>query len=213
MSPVIGNILKFTLSQSFLGQLTQNVLFYRLTAVPTPPDGVNVYDNMLLRINAQIGIAMRNLQSTECTHTIYRVDNLTNGIDFFEHTFNVDGENGGDPAPSFNALNFILRRSTLLTRNGSKRLGGLSEAISSGNTYTGSPSNLAALETAMGTPLLTGDVTPDPFADPVIVGRVLYTPPTGDPYYKLDLSLINAVQSCSFTAVSTQRSRKAGKGV
>lgn len=213
MSMNIGNILKVTQNQSFLGQLVQNVYFYRVVAVPVPPEGENVYDYALQRFNAGVGIPMRAIQSTSCVHTIYRVDNLSNGVDFFERAINVAGVVGEQPSPSYNALNFVLRRATLLTRNGSKRVGGIGEAASNGNTCTIDPTQLQDYADGVAEGLLTADATPDQWAESVIIGRVLVTDPDGKETYELDLTKVNLIQSAGFTAMSTQRSRKAGKGV
>lgn len=212
MSLNIGDILKITQNQSFLGQLLQNVYFYRVLSLPTPPEGETVYDHIVLRFNADVGIPMRVLQSTACNHTVYRVDNLTNGIDFSEQTINVPGTMGEEASPSYNALNFILRRSTALTRNGSKRVGGLGEQASNGNTCIIAAGTLAAYANAVADGLFTADALPVKFAEAVIVGRTL-VPASDPPSYELDLSKINPIASAAFTAMSTQRSRKAGHGL
>jgi len=119
----------------------------------------------------------------------------------------------GDPMASFMALNFILRRSTGITRNGSKRFGGLDESSISGNSWTGSGSALTNMGTALASPLLHGTPVAAPFADPVIVGRKLVGAGTPSEHYELDLTKINPVASAAFTAVSSQRSRKVGHGI
>lgn len=213
MALELGNILKITDYQTYLGQATQNVFFYRVTALPTPPEGQSVYEFICERFDVGVCAKMVLLQHNSAFHRIVRVDNLSNGIDFFELATDRQGTVGGEGASSFEALNFVLRRSTLLTRNGSKRLGALPEDIINANSYVGSAPTMALLVAAFASPLVTPDVTPDPFAEPVIVGRSLYTTPEGNEAYELDLTKINPIASAGFTAVSTQRSRKAGKGI
>lgn len=212
MAAVVGNILKVTAFQSFLGQLLQNVHFYRLTSIPTPSEGMTFEEYVANRFNAVVGIPMRAIQSANCQHTIYRVDNVSNNIDFAEVTIDTAGGSSGDPLASFDALNFILRRTTGVTRNGSKRLGGLSEASISGNTNIVGATALANYTAALSAPLVTADATPDPFAEAVIVGRVFDATVGEEGGYVLDLSRINPIASAAYTAVSTQRSRKAGHG-
>lgn len=207
-----GDILKITANQTLLGQLVQNVFFYQCTAIPTSIEPYGPYEYIATRFNAVWGIGIRSMQSSALLHTVYRVDNVTNGIDFGEYTVNTAGGISGEVAPSFTAINFLLRRTTGITRNGSKRLGGVPESLTTGNTIVMSDTDKANYEATFSDPLVTDDSVPVEFAYPVIVGRMLYTPPDGDPYYVLDLTKINPVQSALMTAVSTQRSRKAGKG-
>jgi hypothetical protein len=213
MAIALDNVLKITQNQSYLGQLVQNVYFYSVIAVPTVPDGTDPYEYALQRFNATVGIKMRPLQSTALNHTIYRVDNLSNGIDFYELAINVPGGMAEEASPSYNALNFILRRSNLLTRNGSKRVGGIGEAASNGNTCIISPTVLQDYANAVAGGLLTADATPTVWATSVIVGRTLEVDSEGKETYVLDLTKINPIQSAGFTAMSTQRSRKAGHGI
>ena len=214
MSVAIGNIIKITDFQSFLGQLMENVYFYRLTAVPAADDGFTVDETICNKFNADVRLLVLPLQESSCQHTITRMDNLSDGVSFAEVSAPAVGTISGDPEPSFMAYNFVLRRSSKITRNGSKRIGGLDEGGVSGNGITTVGPALTALGTAMAAPLsyAVGGVA-TPFAEPVIVGRVKVALPDGGFDYVLDLAKINPIASAAFTAVSTQRSRKAGKGL
>lgn len=213
MSLVVGDIIKITDFQTFLGQEMQNVFFYRITAIPVPTDPDTVDEQVCRSYNAVVRTNIVPLQESSCSHGVTRMDNLTNGIDFAAVNVPVIGGIVGDAEPSFLAYNFVLRRTTKVTRNGSKRIGGLDEGGVSGNGITTVGSLLTALGTAMAAPLsyAAGGLSV-PFADPVIVGRkIIGTGPKG-PIYGLDLTKINDISSAAFTAVSTQRSRKAGNG-
>jgi hypothetical protein len=212
MALVVGNILKLTDTQFYLNQLVENIYFYRVDEVPTPPEGVGLYEYIASRFSVIVATPAARLQHNALFHKIIRVDNLSNGIDFFELAVSLQGQVAGEGASSFEALNFVLRRSTKATRNGSKRLGGLSEASTNANSFVGSASDLAVFEAALASPLLTSDATPDPFATPVIVGRQKTINDEGKEVYVLDLAKLNPIQSAGYTAVSTQRSRKLGKG-
>lgn len=209
----IGDIVQVTANQNYAGQLVQNVFMYRMTALPEQDDFPNWYEYIAARFNVAVGIPMRGMQSNQITHTVYGVKNLTNGIDFFDKAINVAGSLDGPYATSFAAINFILRRTTGVTRNGSKRVGGLNEAATEGNNITVAPLVLAAVEEAFSAPLVTSDAIPVEFAEPVIVGRTEELNEDGDLVYVLDLSKINPISSASATAASTQRTRKAGRGL
>lgn len=210
---VIGDIVRVTANQSYLGQLTQNVFFFIMTALPTPIDGQTDYQTLLQEFNAGWGITTRLYQSNSCTHTYYRIDNLTNGVDFAELPLNVAGSLTGPGAPSFMAINFILRRATGETRNGSKRMGGLTEDQFDANSVTLSGPIRSALEDAFGLSLLDS-TTDDVTAIQIIVGRESYIDPEdGKKKYRLDLDRYTLVAGATLTAISTQRSRKLGRGV
>ncbi len=210
---VVGDILKVTLSESYLGQLVQNAFFYRLDALPTLPADTTMLQYVAQRFQAVVVAPLVQVQHNSLFAKLIRVDDLTNGIDFFELAINQQGNLGGEGASSFEALNFILRRSTGVTRNGSKRVGGLPEDVTNANSYVGPTAVLSAIQTAFAAPLVDTDTPPNPFATAVIVGRKKYTTSKGRTAYELDLTKINPIIGATFTAVSTQRSRKAGKGV
>lgn len=209
----IGDIIKITVNQNYGNQLLQNVFFYRMTALPEQDDYPDYYEFIAARFNAVVGIPMRALQATATLHTVYNVKNLTDGIDFFDKVFNVGGNQEPPFATSFLAVNFILRRSTGVTRNGSKRLGGLSESATEGNAITLPAVPLAAFEAALAADLVTSDAVPVPFAEPVIVGRKIEINDEGEEVYVLDLTKINPISSAGATAASTQRTRKLGRGL
>ena len=213
MALEVGNIIQVVANQSYGNQLLQNVFFYRVTAVPVQDDFPNVYEYIAARFNVVVGIPMRGMQANATQHTVYNVKNLTDGIEFFDKAINAFGSQEPPYATSFLAINFILRRSTGVTRNGSKRVGGLSENATEGNAITVAPLVLAAVEAAFAAPLETSDAIPVPFAEPVIIGRQIVLNDEGEEVYVLDLSKVNPVSSSSATAASTQRTRKLGRGL
>lgn len=214
MSLNIGDIVKITDFQSYLTQLVQNVYFYRIDALPEPAEGFTVDEQVCRSFQTNVRVLALPFQNVALSHGVVRMDNLTNGIDFAELNDPVSGTAGGDGLATFFALNFILRRSTGVTRNGSKRIAAPVEDAVQGNNYVGSMGPLNAFAAAMASPLKDGGLpVPADFATPVIVGRVLVGEGTPDEHYELDLTKINPIASAAFTALSTQRSRKAGHGV
>lgn len=213
MSLAVGDIVKITDFQVSIDQDAENVYFYRIDAIPTPASGLTVDEEVCGAFNADVRIFMLPFQSDQCSHRVTRMDNVTNGVDFATVSSTVFGLLSGDPEPSFVAANFVLRRSTLITRNGSKRVAGLSEGSVNGNNWVGSSGDLAAYATALAAPLMDNTLpTPVPFATPVIVGRKIVGTGSHGAIYGLDLTKINPIASAAFTAVSTQRSRKVGHG-
>jgi hypothetical protein len=214
MALAVNDIVKITDFQLYLGQLMENVFFYHIDAIPTPASGLTVEEELCRSYEVDVRLFMIAFQETSCSHGIVRMDNVTNGIDFAELNDPVAGAIVGDAEPSFLAYNFVLRRTTGITRNGSKRIGGLDEGGSSGNGITTISTLLTAFATAMAAPLLDNTApTPVAYAHPVIVGRKVVGTGSHGPIYGLDLTKINPIASAAFTAVSTQRSRKAGHGV
>ncbi|MGH9459539.1 MAG: hypothetical protein ACRD2J_18030, partial [Thermoanaerobaculia bacterium] len=69
------------------------------------------------------------LQNTGWQHDSWSILNLTDGIEFAEHSYPspLFGTAAGGAMADFVAWSFLLRRSSLVTRHGGKRIGGLSE--------------------------------------------------------------------------------------
>jgi len=208
MAPNVGDIVQITDVQTYLGQTVLNVYFYELTAMESAVDYADIaeaFDNVVRQ-------ELLPAQVDGLVHTNILVKNLTNGVDIWDQVDAVAGANtAGDDTPSFTALGFRLVRSTALTRHGSKRIAGVPENAISGNTETYGGTTIADIEAALGAPIeRSGTVDHDVTAIPVIVGRI----PEGDPGAGgLDLSKINPVASAQFIRVTTQTTRRAGRGV
>lgn len=208
MALAVNDILEITDVQVHLGQAVYNIYYYEVQSVEALAD----YDDVQGAFKLQIQDAVREIQVDTIEHTRILVRNLTNGIDLHEEPYSLFGNHTADSEASFYALGFRLVRSTLLTRHGSKRIGGIAEDMVLGNTVVaGELPDVVALADAMAEPLeVTGTVDHDFSAIPVIVGRF----PTGDPNEgEIDLSRINPVAAGQFIRVTTQNSRKAGRGI
>jgi hypothetical protein len=109
------------------------------------------------------------------------------------------------------AAAFRLVRTNGTTRHGQKRIGGLPEGHINGNSVA---SGLVAAYNTVATTIgghfiRTGTVDHDFDLAPVIVGRF----PQGDPNEgELDLSVINPVQSAQFIRLTSQTTRREGRG-
>lgn len=207
MAIALNNILQFTAVQSFLGQQLLNVYHYEVSAL----SGTLTLEECAQAFEAQVIAEIIDLQSTSLQYTFVIAKDLTDGVDIWEEPVAYAGT---DPtsalAPSFESIGFRLVRSTGITRHGSKRIGGLGDNTVSGNTIAaGVSAAVAAAETAMGAvvSVVGGSGTGD--LSPVIVGRY----PIGHvDAGELDLSKINPVASVKAIRVTTQTTRRAGRG-
>lgn len=203
MGAVLGDLIQCVDNQSYLGQQILNVYYYRVTSVTPLEGGYLSFMN-----DSWEGGVLNNvkiIQTPELLHLSREWRNLTNGTDLF-----VDGSvvPGVDPAstasltPSFTSLGFLLQRESLVTRNGYKRYGGISEGNISGNTYVGGMGTIHDIEVGLAADLTAGIVT---IAEPVIVKRPIAVPVT--------TYLYSSIGSAIFRGVGTQNTRKAGRGV
>lgn len=209
MALSVNDIIQITDVQAHLSQVFLNVYHYRVTSLDALADYADVaeaFDNTVRQ-------AVLDIQSSGVQHSIISVKNLTNGIDIWDE-LNVDMGDypTGDNSPSFVALGFRLIRSNATTRHGQKRIGGTTEDILINNTLSAGGLTLAnAVAAAMGAPITrTGTADHDVELEPVIVGRF----PKGHAQEgELNLAVINPVQSAQFISVTTQTTRKAGRGI
>lgn len=208
MTIYVGEVIQITDVQTYLGQILNNVYYYVVQATEvaaTLEDVVNDFQTFVVD-------ELVNAQSTSLVHTRLIGKDLSGGVDIFEKPINVLGIwAGGDNDASFAALGIRLVRATAITRHGSKRIGGLKDAASIGNSLAASYETIVEdICTALAAPLISvGTVDHDYTADPVIVGRVHEPDPdAGD----LDLGILNPVTSAQFISITTQTTRKAGRG-
>lgn len=208
----INDVYRITAYQTYALQAVQNVFFYQLLNIPEGVGFLDQEDTILEAFKSEVGDVMRTAQHVGCEHVLYRFDNLTNGIDFREMAVNEFGAQPNPAGPSFMAINFKLIRQTGVTRNGSKRLGGLSEDAYGANGINLSGTLITNLEGAFGT-ALHNPIGGENIGAPLIVGRTLEIDEEGKETYVLDLAKLNPIVGCQVTASTTQRSRKPGKGI
>lgn len=202
-----SDIIQITDVQSFLGQLILNVYHYRVVSFDEGTD----YSDFAQQFELLVAGVVADVQSASVNHNMVIVKNLTNGIDIWEEPADIDGATtGGDDLPSFVALSFRLVRSSGLTRHGAKRIGGLDEGTIAGNGISSSfADEVAAIEAALGSPLMREGTMADFVLQPVIVGRF----PEGHANAgQFDLSKVNDVSAAQFIRVSSQTTRRAGRG-
>lgn len=194
----VGDILRITDCQTLFGQEVCNILYY-VVSIWT---GNNTLDDVIDEfINDYVSV-VRQRQHPDLAHTEFKVENITNGLDFAIRSDNIPGTNptSTEAAPSFNAFSVTKNRTSKLTRSGSARIAGVSEGDMDGNDSTLSAAEKQQLEDAL-TAQIIKSAAPDEFTlDPVIVGVLA----NGDP----DLSRVQPFTTASFRGISSQVSRK-----
>lgn len=137
------------------------------------------------------------------------VEYIDGSMDFGDYSNVISGSVGGEPAPSFTAIDVKQNVGNRLTRAGRKRLPFISESASNGNSITLAGVVVTVIETWFGISALVVDpldATNAVSLSPVIVGRT-ETPP-GSGVYVLDPAKVNPVTSAELIQVTTQNSRK-----
>lgn len=160
------------------------------------------------QIAAEVLIGMHTVvspyQSDDISYDGATFENLTNGIDIGSYSppTALVGADPSPPEPLYVALSFKLVRATRLTRNGSKRFGGIGDA----NLTTNDGSNLAgtvgitAIEDWLATP---AEVVVGTGLDFVSIPTIVRIPALGGPP-----TVFTAVASSEYRGAGSQNSRK-----
>jgi len=201
-----GDLYQLTDVQTYLGQQVLNVYYYKQIAEPS----VGVSNIALVRawedfVMATIG----PVQNEGLDHVGVRVINLDNPDDFLLSPNSFAGTVSGDGMPPYVTFAFRLNRASRAVRNGQKRIGGISESsVGDGLVNPGLATNIAAIEVALGA-IITDTISGASF-QPRIVHLATEAGPGGDPPAtpRADYT----ISSVEFTSVSTQNTRKFGRG-
>jgi len=195
----LGDLIQIRDVQNYLGQELENVYYYRITNITGL--GGDYLDLLLDSFVARVVSVVAVVQVSTLYHSLYAAKNLSNGVDIVErsaHDLGADSCGGTSLEPSFLALGWKLRRSSLATRNGSKRIAGLCEDKVTGNGWIGSGGPIGDINDAFASSLNVGILE---VASPVIVKRPISTPAGAYVY--------SVVANAEFTDLTTQNSRKA----
>lgn len=199
----LGDLLQLVDNQSYLGQQVLNVYYYRVVAIT----GLTSNYLEVLNNHWEEGVLSKILkvQVDDLKHVSREWRNMSNNTDLYTNTTVVEGDVTASAAmltPSFVSLGFLLRRESLATRNGYKRIAGLPDDAIDGNAWTGTNSDIVAIENALAADLSEGLTT---LVEPVIVKRPIVAP-VGSYVY-------SSIGAAEFRGIGTQNSRKAGRGV
>jgi hypothetical protein len=194
----IGDIYRITMQVSYLDQECSNRFFYRNTSV----DG-NAEDAGRA-VNSEVTPAIRDAVSDDVLWQGYEVVNLNDIDDFAYVGSGFTGALSGVTTAPFLAWGFRLNRSSRSIRNGSKRfVGVVEEAMDNrGEPTTTQQPLLDAIATALAD-TIENNLNTGPQFEPVLVrlNQVTQLP-----------ELVVKVQSAVFTRLTTQNSRKFGRG-
>lgn len=198
-----GDIIRITDRQVCLGQQMLNVYFYQLQNDGTFLSGY--LDTIALHFTEAVVTPVAVIQDDQLTHTELFLENLTNGVDILTYTdgYPIQGTiTAVDLMPPFVSLGFQLLREERNTRNGYKRIGGISESIVTSGIYSGDPTWVTDIENGMKADLVEGLAT---LCHPIILHHP-FTVPLTSPVF-------SNVGDCVFRGVGTQNTRKFGRGV
>jgi hypothetical protein len=209
----IGNndIIRVTTQTAMLGMNCLNVFTYRAEEVVGAPTYEAVADSFEQLYDATVNFIIH----PEAVLNLVKVENLTNEIDIFTKVFSDAGRgaNAGQLMPPYVTYSIRLLRSSKITRHGSKRFAGVGENFVNGGVWTaGGAGPQEIIE------FCKDHITVDPTGDvlavlrPVIIGRTLAIV-DGAETYPLDLGKVNPVQDADFRGISTQNTRKYGRGI
>lgn len=203
MGATLGDLIQITANQRYLEQRCINVYYYRVTSIA--PLGGTYMDWFDSEFQGKVLADVRNVQANLLNYDSIIYRNLSNGVDLLEKSVDLDGlvaTTSSTAMPSFVAFTWLLRRETLATRNGYKRFAGINDATVDGNNTNISSTLIDAVSVALAEDFTATAVT---FAEPVIVRKPLLQP-AGTSY------VYSSIGSASFLGVSTQQSRKRGRG-
>lgn len=197
MALALNDIVQIKASGSYLGTTALNVFFYQVIELGIGTDLTDVLEVF----GGDVISTVQEIQHNAFVWNEYSAANLTNELDIASITVSDAGAIGGEAMPPFVAINFRLTRETRLTRNGSKRFGGMAEAFVNYNTWaTGYDAAVAAVGVALESNLDVEGESSITRLKPVIVGR--------NPDGSLNLSAVNNIIEGIATKITSQVSRK-----
>jgi len=208
-SLIVGRIYRATWKQEMLGQQVLNVQYYRC-------EEADVTATMEDAGDAMGGLWLTQLAPYLSNTLLLKETLFEDAINDVNFVLTAETATGADdatsPLPAFMAWHVQQVRTTKTTRHGGKRIAGVTE----GNLNSGVPniSNayIAGLESFAGDNLeATGTQGHDYVLAPVIIGRDRVEE-DGKVRYVPDYANYNYIKQAVFKGISTQRTRKPGRG-
>lgn len=195
-----GDIIQLIDRQLYLGQIVLNIYHYK----------VDVGNGILSELALLTDWALNKLpiilqvQDQQMVHTELRADNLTDGISFATLAVAQGGALAGAGTPSSIAIGWRFNVTTKVTRPGGKRIGGITEGQTDGNTLIIDPVDKGLLEDTFFDIMDIGVPPGTVVLNNVVVGR--------DEFGHLDLARTQRVSSGLIASdVTTQASRRANR--
>jgi len=216
MAGVAGDVVKVALRGTSNAAIFRNIFFYRMR-----DGGTEGYlTGILTEFQSVVLSALASTMVNTYTYSEVTATNIFSGDEEMDIT-PVPSTGGrvpsGDYAPTFVAALITLQRSNARVRSGRKFIQVSTEGDIQGNLL--SSAFQAVVQTAaltMATPLAPGGTD---FFDPIIVGRIAYTTPSGRPAYRLPTSQAEMTDNWSYIKsaaasprATTMNSRKYWRG-
>lgn len=214
----VGDLYELTDTGTLYGQQCSNVWTFVQTDAEAFPESPA---QLLAEWYADNWINnVRNLQTGDYVHTGIKVRNMFDPADSYEDGVSVAGnfpsETNG--APAYAAVGFTLLTDNGAVSEGSKRFGGVPNAVTTDGVITNSTfiTNANSAATYFDNPVLIGPVIPSKVFDHVIVKRVRSGSP-GAYSYRMPETIEELVFGVVVDVIwdvimTTQNSRKIGVG-
>lgn len=208
MALAAGDYLQVSLIGQALSEPMNNVFHIRVAPASSPVG----YGTIISWANTLINI-LKPITNINASWSNIRIYNMSNDLDFIDQELvGAQGTGGGECMPSFTAWGFKMLRSTLATDPGSKRFGGVPEAlVTNGIPGAGVATLLNAVSAYIGSEQTVdggvGDGTS--IVQPMIYGAALpaRTTKKGTPLPPRP-EVFNPVSGAQFVRVTTQNTRK-----
>lgn len=201
-----GDLYELTDIQTLEGQQVLNVYHYKQVSEPTSGTSILALGDAFYTF---VQLPMFSVQTEFLQHVGLRIINLDNPDEFALVTEGETGTVPGETLPPFCSWAFRYNRSSRLVRNGQKRIGGVPEGFNDNGVATGTALTLLPLLAIGMGALITDTVTTASFT-PRIVHKATDAGPGGDPPATVRADY--AVASVEYTRISTQNTRKFGRG-
>lgn len=204
-----GDVYQVVDTQVFNGQTCLNVYFYKATDVPLGADASDVTAAFIETVLP----TLTPLQVNDVVHTSIKATNLFDPTDQNEELISTAGEGSGDPLGTFEAYPFRLIGDNASVRSGSKRIAGVPEDATTNGVVTASGviTDLDATAAILAAGVLFGLLDAGTLV-PVIVKRLLVDGEYILPDNAGDAVLSNVVDALFSPLVTSQVSRKVGRG-
>jgi len=195
--------------QSLNNQEMLNVYFFANDdGDGTAEDVRSAYDIVLMDV-------IKDMQSEDLMHTLTEVLALFDEADFDLFATGTPGTVANESLPNTDAINFTLKPASRSVRPGSKRIAGIPEGATSNNVVN-EETYLPLVEDAriaLEGNIINGDGLAVEYR-PVIVKRIPYTAPSGNPAYRLPVSgseaNVVAVQAVLTKLVMSHQTSRSG---
>lgn len=201
-----GNLYTITDVQTLQSQQVLNVYVYKQLAEPSAGTSIASLVNAFIEF---VAYRVQNLQTAEVHHEGLYVINLDNPDEFALIPIADDGNVSGETLPPFAAWAFRLNRTSRAVRNGQKRIAGIPESYQQGGYASATADTAIAAYATILSAILVNSVDGGSFQPRILhkattagVGGATETTPRAD----------YAVGSAQYTAISTQNTRKFGRG-